>query len=160
MAGTGESWSVRGTRLATKFSNNIRNDLGFMNVAEDTPRHPHELMFRQNGRQVFNDVCPMVAEHIATHVGDVGVDLKDLKRFWLHQANLGMNKTIAKTLLDRDPSPEESPVILDEYANTSSAGSVIAFHKHRDGLDVGDHAVLCSFGAGYSVGSVVLQRRS
>ena len=160
MAGEGESWSVLGTRLATKFSNNIRNDFGFMNIAEDTPRAPHDLVFRQNGRQVFNDVCPMVAEHIASHVADTGVQLKDLKRFWLHQANLGMNKTIAKTLLDRDPSPEEAPVILDEYANTSSAGSVIAFHKHRDGLEVGDHAVLCSFGAGYSVGSVVLQRKS
>lgn len=159
-AGTGESWSVLGTRLATKFSNNIRNDFGFMNVAEDTPRHPHELLFRQNGRQVYGDVCPMVAEHIATHAAEVGVDLEDLKRFWLHQANLGMNKTIAKTLLDREPSPEESPVILDEYANTSSAGSVIAFHKHRDGLEVGDQAVLCSFGAGYSVGSVLLRRRS
>ncbi|MCR9097456.1 MAG: beta-ketoacyl-ACP synthase III [bacterium] len=159
VAGGGESWSVLGTRLATKFSNNIRNDFGFMNVAEDTPRDRHELMFRQNGRQVFNDVCPMVAEHIASHTADLGIELKDLKRFWLHQANLGMNKTIAKTLLGRDPSPEESPVILDEYANTSSAGSVIAFHKHRGGLDVGDHAVLCSFGAGYSVGSVLLRRQ-
>jgi beta-ketodecanoyl-[acyl-carrier-protein] synthase len=65
---------------------------------------------------------------------------------------------IAKTLLGRDPDPEEAPVILDEYANTSSAGSVIAFHKHRDGLRAGDAAVLCSFGAGYSIGSVVLRK--
>ncbi len=160
VAGEGESWEVLGTRLATKFSNNIRNDFGFMNVAEDAPRERHELMFRQNGRQVFHDVCPMVAEHIASHVADVGVSLGDLKRFWLHQANLGMNKMIAKTLLGREPDTEEAPVILDEYANTSSAGSVIAFHKHRDGIEVGEHAVLCSFGAGYSVGSVVVRRRS
>ena len=71
-----------------------------------------------------------------------------------------MNKTIAKTLLGREPDTEEAPVILDEYANTSSAGSVIAFHKHRDGIEVGEHAVLCSFGAGYSVGSVVVRRRA
>ena len=160
VAGEGESWEVLGTRLATKFSNNIRNDFGFMNVAEDTPRDRHELMFRQNGRQVFHDVCPMVAEHIASHVADAGVSIGDLKRFWLHQANLGMNKTIAKTLLGREPDTEEAPVILDEYANTSSAGSVIAFHKHRDGIEVGEHAVLCSFGAGYSVGSVVVRRRA
>ena len=159
-AGAGESWTVLGTRLATQFSNNIRNDFGFLNSSEVTPRDPHELLFRQNGRQVFHDVCPMVAEHIATHVADLGLSVEGMKRFWLHQANLGMNKTIAKTLLGRDPSPEESPVILDEYANTSSAGSVIAFHKHRDGLQVGDEAVLCSFGAGYSVGSLVLRKRS
>lgn len=159
-AGGGESWSVLGTRLATQFSNNIRNDFGFLNPSEETPRDPHELLFRQNGRQVFHDVCPMVAEHIASHVADAGLSLASMKRFWLHQANLGMNKLIAKTLLGRDPEPGEAPVILDEYANTSSAGSVIAFHKHRGDLEVGDAGVLCSFGAGYSVGSVLLRKRS
>ena len=69
-----------------------------------------------------------------------------------------MNKLIAKTLLGREAEEHEAPVILDEYANTSSAGSVIAFHKHRDGLGAGDLAVLCSFGAGYSVGSVILRK--
>lgn len=159
-AGGVESWEVLGTRLATRFSNNIRNDAGYLNGCEDGERDPFELLFRQNGRRVFKDVCPMVAEHIRQHLCDCGVAVEDLKRLWLHQANLGMNNLIAKTLLGRDPEPEESPVILDEYANTSSAGSVIAFHKHRDGLAAGDSAVLCSFGAGYSVGSVVLRKRS
>jgi beta-ketodecanoyl-[acyl-carrier-protein] synthase len=157
-ANAGEAWSVLGTKLVTKFSNNIRNDFGFLNRSEDSEREPHELMFRQNGRQVFRDVCPMVAAHIKEHVEDAGEKLEDMKRFWLHQANLGMNKLISKTLLGRDPEPEEAPVILDEYANTSSAGSVIAFHKHRDGLVAGDAGVLCSFGAGYSVGSLVLRK--
>jgi beta-ketodecanoyl-[acyl-carrier-protein] synthase len=157
-AGGGESWEVLATRLATKFSNNIRNDGGYLNRCEDGERHPHELLFRQNGRQVFREVCPMVAAHIQSHLDDEGLPLTEVRRLWLHQANLGMNKLIAKTLLGRDVEPEEAPVILDEYANTSSAGSVIAFHKHRDGLGVGDLGVLCSFGAGYSVGSVLLRK--
>jgi beta-ketodecanoyl-[acyl-carrier-protein] synthase len=69
-----------------------------------------------------------------------------------------MNQLIARRVLGRDPDAVEAPVILDEYANTSSAGSVIAFHKHRDDLRAGDIGVLCAFGAGYSAGSVVLQR--
>ncbi len=158
-AGEGEAWEVLGTRLATKFSNNIRNDAGFLNRSEDGARDPHELVFRQNGRRVFKDVCPMVAAHIRSHLDALEIPVDDVKRLWLHQANLGMNKLIAKTLLGREPDPEESPVILDEYANTSSAGSVIAFHKHRDGLVAGDPAVLCSFGAGYSVGSIVLRKQ-
>ena len=157
-AAEGEAWEVLSTRLATQFSNNIRNDAGYLNRCEDGQRHPHELVFRQNGRQVFNDVCPMVAEHIRSHLEDNGLAVGSVKRFWLHQANLGMNKLIAKTLLGRDPEPLESPTILDEYANTSSAGSVIAFHKHRDGCGTGDLGVLCSFGAGYSVGSVLLRK--
>ena len=159
-AGQGESWEVLGTRLATKFSNNIRNDAGYLNRCEDGERDPFELLFRQNGRRVFKEVCPMVAEHIRSHLEDTGVAVDDLKRLWLHQANLGMNQLIAKKLLGRDPEPEEAPVILDEYANTSSAGSIIAFHKCRDGLSAGDPAVLCSFGAGYSVGSVILRKRA
>ena len=159
-AETGESWEVLGTRLATKFSNNIRNDAGYLNRSEDGERDPFELLFRQNGRKVFKEVCPMVAEHIRSHLEDTGVAVEDLKRLWLHQANLGMNQLISKRLLGRDPEPEEAPVILDQYANTSSAGSIIAFHQRRDGLSEGDLAVLCSFGAGYSMGSVILRKRA
>jgi beta-ketodecanoyl-[acyl-carrier-protein] synthase len=100
----------------------------------------------------------MVAEHIRSHLEDSGLAVEDLKRLWLHQANLGMNQLISKKLLGRDPEPEEAPVILDEYANTSSAGSIIAFHKCRDGLSEGDLGVLCSFGAGYSMGNVILRK--
>ena len=159
-ASPGESWEVLGTSLATKFSNNIRNDAGYLNRSEDGERDPHELVFRQNGRQVFKEVCPMVAEHIRSHLEGLEIAIEDIKRLWLHQANLGMNKLIAKKLLGRDVEPEEAPIILDEYANTSSAGSIIAFHLHRTGLAKGDCAVLCSFGAGYSMGSIILRKRS
>ncbi|MEP6189469.1 MAG: 3-oxoacyl-[acyl-carrier-protein] synthase III C-terminal domain-containing protein, partial [Marinobacter sp.] len=41
----------------------------------------------------------------------------------------------------------------------SSAGSIIAFHKNKADLESGDIGVICSFGAGYSIGSVVVRRR-
>ena len=153
-----EQWRVLGTKLVTKFSNNIRNDQGFLNPSEVTEREPHEIVFRQNGQMVFREVCPMVAAHITDHLGQLGLDAAAVRRFWLHQANLKMNQLIAKGVLGRVPTDDEAPVILDEFANTSSAGSVIAFHRHRDDLASGDIGVLCSFGAGYSVGSVVLER--
>jgi beta-ketodecanoyl-[acyl-carrier-protein] synthase len=49
-------------------------------------------------------------------------------------------------------------VILDEWANTSSAGSVIAFHRYKADLARRECGVLCSFGAGYSIGSAILRR--
>ena len=101
----------------------------------------------------------MVAEHIAGHLAQLDLAAVDVRRFWLHQANLKMNQLIAKGVLGRLPTDDEAPVILDEFANTSSAGSVIAFHRHRDDLTPGDVGVLCSFGAGYSVGSVIVRRR-
>jgi beta-ketodecanoyl-[acyl-carrier-protein] synthase len=156
-AARSDSFEILGTRLQTRFSNNIRNDFGFLNVAEDGERPEEELVFRQNGRKVFREVCPLVAEHILDHLRAEGLTPDDVRRLWLHQANLAMNELIARTVLGREPLSEESPVILDEFANTSSAGSVIAFHRHQAGLATGDVGVLCSFGAGYSIGSVLLR---
>ncbi len=152
-----DSWRVLGTRLATQFSNNIRNDFGFLNIAEDGERDPHELIFRQNGQMVFREVCPLVAAHITDHLAASGLDPAEVRRFWLHQANLKMNQLIAKSVLGRVPTDDEAPTVLDEYANTSSAGSIIAFHEHRADLGAGDVGVICSFGAGYSVGSIIVE---
>lgn len=154
----GEQWQVLGTSLATKFSNSIRNDFGFLNPCEDGQRDPFELVFRQRGQQVFKEVVPLVVKHVAAQLAGLAIDASDVSRFWLHQANLKMNQLIGKGLLGRVPDQNEAPVILDRYANTSSAGSVIAFHLHRDDLRSGDLGVLCSFGAGYSIGSLVLRK--
>ena len=152
------SWEIVSTRLKTKFSNNIRNNFGFLNrTAPETINTPDKL-FVQEGRKVFKEVVPMVAEMIVGHLAENGVAPAQLKRLWLHQANLSMNELIARRVLGRDPVPGEAPNILDEYANTSSAGSVIAFHKYSNDLKVGDIGLLCSFGAGYSAGSVILKK--
>ncbi|WP_111656853.1 beta-ketoacyl-ACP synthase III [Isoalcanivorax indicus] len=152
-------WEVLGTRLQTKFSNNIRNNFGFLNRADESGVGARDKLFRQEGRKVFKDVCPMVAEQISGHIADLGMTAEDLRRMWLHQANLGMNEFIARRVLGRPATREDAPVILDEYANTSSAGSIIAFHKHNQDMQSGDRGVICSFGAGYSIGSVVVQKR-
>ena len=156
-----DTWEVLGTKLATQFSNNIRNDFGFLNSSEARPgvdRDPHELIFRQRGQQVFKEVCPMVSAHIKDHLAALDLDAHEVRRFWLHQANLKMNQLIAKGVLGRVPDENEAPVVLDEFANTSSAGSVIAFHRHRGDLASGDLGVICSFGAGYSVGSIIVRK--
>ncbi len=146
------------SRLKTTFSNNIRNNFGFLNRAAPGGIGARDKLFRQDGRKVFKEVCPMVAEIIVRQLGDLGIPLEALRRLWLHQANLGMNQLIGRRVLGREPLPEETPVILDTYANTSSAGSIIAFHQFRDDLARGERGVICSFGAGYSVGSLVVER--
>ena len=149
-------WQVLGCRLATQFSNNIRNNFGFLNRCDEEHANDPDKLFRQNGRAVFKEVVPLVASHLQSHFEELGIS--SVRRFWLHQANRHMNDFIAKRVLGREATLEEAPVILNEFANTSSAGSVIAYHRHRDDMEVGDTGVLCSFGAGYSVGSVVVRR--
>ncbi|MCB9596195.1 MAG: beta-ketoacyl-ACP synthase III [Sandaracinaceae bacterium] len=166
-AGRG-GFEILGTRLATVYSNNIRNNFGFLNRAEaddvaalaDRMSAPDtDLLFKQEGRKVFKEVVPMVSDQILAHLAELGLEPAALKRLWLHQANLSMNRLIAKRVLGRDAEELESPTILDRYANTSSAGSVIALHLHHEDLAPGDVGLLCSFGAGYSAGTVLLRRR-
>ena len=117
-----------------------------------------DMQFRQEGRKVFKQVVPMVAEMMLAHLSDEKIPPENLSRMWLHQANKGMNDLIGARVLGREPSRAEQPNILQDYANTSSAGSIIAFSKFSDDLPSGALGVICSFGAGYSVGSVIVRK--
>jgi beta-ketodecanoyl-[acyl-carrier-protein] synthase len=152
-------WNILGARLKTQFSNNIRNNFGFLNRCAPEGIGKPDKLFMQEGRKVFREVVPMVIDMIIAHAGDIGVDPKRLKRLWLHQANINMNDMIGRKVLDRMPTPEENVIILDEFANTSSAGSIIAFHKANDDFVPGEKGLICSFGAGYSAGTVFVERR-
>ncbi len=152
------AFEILGTRLATKFSNNIRNNAGFLNRAAPEHRDDVDKLFVQQGRKVFKDVSPMVAELISTHLESLGIAPADIRRMWLHQANGTMNQWITRKVLGRDATETEAPSILEEYANTSSCGSIITFHKHSAGLSDGDTGVICSFGAGYSMGSLIVRQ--
>jgi beta-ketodecanoyl-[acyl-carrier-protein] synthase len=157
---SGPYFEIKSTRCATDFSNNIRNNNGFLRRSRpDGTADRRDMQFMQNGRKVFKEVLPMVSAHIGSHMNDEGIQATDLKRLWLHQANKSMNDYIGKKVLGRIPEDGEQPNILQDYANTSSAGSIIAFSKYSNDLDDGDYGLICSFGAGYSVGSVIVQRR-
>ncbi len=156
---TAPHFEVLSTRCLTQFSNNIRNNNGFLRRSRpDGVKDRRDMQFMQNGRKVFKEVLPIVSKHILGHIESEGVTPDQLKRLWLHQANKAMNDFIGKKVLGRVPEPDEQPNILQDYANTSSAGSIITFAKHSDDLADGDLGVICSFGAGYSVGSVLLKR--
>ena len=155
----GAHFKVISTRCATQFSNNIRNNNGFLRRSRpDGVADRRDMQFMQNGRKVFKEVVPMVSDHILAHLAAEGVEASQLRRLWLHQANKSMNDFIGRKVLGREPEPGEQPNILQEYANTSSAGSIIAFAKHSADLRPGDMGLICSFGAGYSVGSVLVER--
>ncbi|MGR3679254.1 MAG: beta-ketoacyl-ACP synthase III [Paracoccaceae bacterium] len=154
-------FEIKSTRCATQFSNNIRNNNGFLRRTRPAGLEDRrDMQFMQNGRKVFKEVLPLVSAHIGDHMQDEGVENTDLKRLWLHQANKTMNDFIGKKVMGRTPEPKEQPNILQDYANTSSAGSIIAFSQNSADLTAGDIGLICSFGAGYSVGSVLIEKKS
>ncbi|WP_438729321.1 beta-ketoacyl-ACP synthase III [Parasphingorhabdus sp. DH2-15] len=153
-----EHWEILGTKLKTKFSNNIRNNFGFLNRTHPETRDDPDKLFKQEGRKVFKEVVPMVAAMILDQMDRLGITSDELRRLWLHQANAGMNRLIAAKVLGHEATADESPTVLDSYANTSSAGSIIAFHQHSKDLQAGEKGLICSFGAGYSAGTVFIQK--
>ena len=157
-ASSADQFFVVDSKLQTIYSNNIRNNFGFLNRGDETGVGQADKLFVQEGRKVFKEVCPAVATQISGQLEALDISPGQVKRFWLHQANLSMNQLISRRVLGREATEDEAPTILDEYANTSSAGSVIAFHKHHADFKPGEIGVLCSFGAGYSIGSVILKK--
>jgi beta-ketodecanoyl-[acyl-carrier-protein] synthase len=153
-------WAILGAQLKTQFSNNIRNNFGFLNRADPSGVGKADKLFVQEGRKVFKEVVPLVSEMILEQLAALSLRPQDLRRLWLHQANANMNRLIAERVLGREATAEESPTVLDTYANTSSAGSIIAFHLNSADFEEGDRGLICSFGAGYSAGTVVVERRA
>ena len=154
------TYEILGTKLYTEFSNNIRNNYGFLNSSSPEGIDQPDKLFHQNGRQVFKEVVPKVASLIKDHLETNNIEVKDIKAMYLHQANENMNRLISKYILGEEATRDFAPIVLDEYANTSSAGSIIAFHKHNQSLKENDLAIICSFGAGYSIGNVIVRKIS
>ena len=150
-------FKILSAKLKTQFSNNIRNNFGFMNAIENKDYTEQELLFVQNGRSVFKEVMPMVASLITDHLQENNLAPQDIEQYWLHQANINMNTYVVKKLLGDDFPPERAPNVLEEYANTGSAGSLISFHKYNH-LKPGQKGIICSFGAGYSICSILVEK--
>lgn len=152
------AWEILSTQMASKWANTIRNNAGYLNRCDPSTQFDIDKLFHQQGRRVFKDVVPMAEKFIKDHIAAHDLEPQQIARYWLHQANGPMNELIAKRVLGRDATREEAPIILDEYGNTASAGSLIAFSVHNADLPAGSYGMMASFGAGYSLGSLLLQR--
>ncbi|MDN3399793.1 beta-ketoacyl-ACP synthase III [Psychrobacter sp. APC 3426] len=165
---TPKGYEILSTKLFTQFSTNIKNEYGFMDrsefLAAQTEMYPDlnepvtDKLFLQNGRKVFREVCPKVSEIITEHLHENDMQPSEVKMMWLHQANANMLDLILRTVVGRDADKAIAPSVIAEFANTSSASPMIVFHRYKDDLASGDLGVICSFGAGYSIGSVLVRK--
>jgi beta-ketodecanoyl-[acyl-carrier-protein] synthase len=154
------SWEILSTKMLSKYSATaIRNNAGYLDRCDPSTQFSDSKLFHQQGRKVFKEVVPLASKFIVEHLEANGLQPSQVSRYWLHQANQKLNDLVAERVLGRPATVAESPVILDEYGNTASAGSLIAFSLHNSDLAAGTYGVMCSFGAGYSLGSLILQRR-
>lgn len=152
-------YQILSTKAETQFSNTIRSNFGYTSRASDAEPYGADKLFHQEGRKVFKDVCPMAIRHLKAHLLRLDLNEASVTRWWLHQANINMNQLIVRKLIGKEPGGEDAPMVLAEFANTASAGSIIAFARHSDDLPSGSIGVICSFGAGYSIGSLIVKKR-
>ncbi|KAA0934683.1 MULTISPECIES: beta-ketoacyl-ACP synthase III [unclassified Psychrobacter] len=165
---TPKGYEILNSKLFTQFSTNIKNEYGFMDrsefLAAQTEMYPDlkepvtDKLFLQNGRKVFREVCPKVSEVITEHLQENNIPTSDVKMMWLHQANANMLDLILRTVIGKEADKAIVPSVIAEFANTSSASPMIVFHRYKDDLASGDLGVICSFGAGYSIGSVIVRK--
>lgn len=163
-----KGYEILSSKLFTQFSTNIKNEYGFMDrseyLAAETQMYPDikapvtDKLFLQNGRKVFREVCPKVSEIITEHLHENDMQASDVKMMWLHQANANMLDLILRTVIGKEADKAIVPSVIAEFANTSSASPMIVFHRHKGDLKSGDLGVICSFGAGYSIGSVLVRK--
>ena len=153
-----KAFKIIDRKLHTQFSNNIRSNYSYLNRAAIDSKNNEDLLFHQNGRGVFKDVCPLVASLISEQLEKNNILPEEISKFWLHQANGKMIRLITSKILGTDEFDENiTPMPITEFGNLASVGSLFAFNLNND-LKKGQKGVICSFGAGYSVCSIIVEK--
>ena len=153
-----KAFKIIDRKLHTQFSNNIRSNYSYLNRAAVDSKDNEDLLFHQNGRGVFKDVCPLVASLISDQLEKNNILPEEISKFWLHQANGKMIRLITSKILNTDDFDESiTPMPITKFGNLASVGSLFAFNLNND-LTQGQKGVICSFGAGYSVCSIIVEK--
>ena len=112
-----------------------------------------DIFIHMDGQEVFKFAVKSVPTAIETLLHNNNMDINEVDKFILHQANVRIIESVAKRLkADKD----KFPVNLNEYGNTSSASIPILLDELNGSLKQGEKLVLAGFGAGLSWGSILL----
>lgn len=110
------------------------------------------LLTRMNGMDVFSFGISVPPKSIRMLADQYKFDYTEFDYLVLHQANMKMNKMIAKKL--KFP-PEKVPSSLSHFGNTSSASIPVTIATELKGkLSSNSKLLCCGFGVGLSWGTV------
>ena len=111
---------------------------------------------RMDGKEVFRNAVRAVVESSTKVLAEAGVSADEISLLVPHQANI----RIVQAICQRLGIPEErAAMVIDKYANTSSASIPLALVDALDKGRVkpGDLLLLTGFGAGMTWASAVLR---
>ncbi|KQC33283.1 3-oxoacyl-ACP synthase [Nonlabens sp. YIK11] len=116
------------------------------------------------GRRIYNFALSKVPEGMKAALDQSGVDIKDLKKIFIHQANEKMDEAIVTRfykLYDMDMPKHIMPMIIHKLGNSSVATvptvmDLVVKGKMKDHkVEKGDVVMFASVGAGMNINAIV-----
>ncbi|MEZ4749435.1 MAG: beta-ketoacyl-ACP synthase III [Bdellovibrionota bacterium] len=120
-------------------------------VLDEGLHYPH-----MNGKKVFIAAVTKMAESLNQCLKEYGATVKDVDRFFFHQANLRINDAVAEQL---QIPPEKVFNTIQKFGNTTAATIPLGMHEALKAgeLKKGMLVALAAFGSGYTWGASVLR---
>ncbi|WP_010421961.1 3-oxoacyl-ACP synthase III family protein [Anaerophaga thermohalophila] len=120
---------------------------------------------KMNGRKVYEYALQTVPPTVRKVIEDAGIDISDVKKVLIHQANAKMDRAILERLFKlfglRNVPDYTMPLTISNFGNNSVATVPVLFdlvikkelQNHR--LHSGDHFIFTSVGAGMNINAIV-----
>jgi 3-oxoacyl-[acyl-carrier-protein] synthase-3 len=136
-------------------------NMGKSNYPDSDPRIRY---IKMKGRKVYEYAMKHVPQAMKDCLDKAGLDIKDLKKVFIHQANEKMDEGITKAmykLYGNEPAPKDMmPMSIHTLGNSSVATVPTLFDMVRRGqmeeheLHPGDVVLFASVGAGMNINAV------
>jgi 3-oxoacyl-[acyl-carrier-protein] synthase III len=128
-------------------------------------RHGSRLMLKMKGHDIYKYAVRMVPEHVKKNLEKAGIEVSEVKKILLHQANEKMDEAMLNRFFKlyriKDIPADIMPMIISWTGNNSVATLPILLDLIRKGklpphrLSSGDVLVFASVGAGMNINSMI-----
>ena len=133
----------------------------------DFQNRDRDFYIKMHGHKIYEYVISNVPQLVKECIEKAGLELKDINKILIHQANEKMDEAIAKRLFrlygERQIPDDIMPMIIKKMGNNSVATVPILYDMIARGeleghqFTKGEHAVFASVGAGMSINAFVYQ---
>jgi 3-oxoacyl-[acyl-carrier-protein] synthase III len=137
-------------------------DFLFMGKSFDPENTSNVKFIKMLGRKIYEYTLTYVPQAMLDCIAKAGLQLEDVKKVFIHQANEKMDEAIIKRLYKGKVMPNDiMPMSIHWLGNSSVATVITLFDLVRKGqldqhqLNKGDIIVFASVGAGMNINAVV-----
>ena len=137
----------------------IFNEISYNKEIEDKTKY-----IKMYGRRIYNFALSRVPEGMKKAMDQAGVDIKELKKIFIHQANEKMDEAIVERLYKlygMDVPKDIMPMIIHNLGNSSVAtvptvmDMVVHNKLENHKVEKGDIVMFASVGAGMNINAIV-----